>query len=86
MGRLLTLLRRRGGEAAGLITDFSGYPLGAAPGDWTARWVTSNVTYTIRDASVQHDTNFAEYTASETPSDWTARWVTTNVTYTVEEP
>lgn len=32
-------------------TDFSGYTTGVAPSDWTARWVTSGVTYTVREES-----------------------------------
>ena len=31
------------------FTDFSEYTTGSAPSDWTARWVTTNVTYSIVD-------------------------------------
>jgi hypothetical protein len=33
---------------AQFFTNFSEYTTGVAPADWTARWVTSNVTYTVQ--------------------------------------
>jgi hypothetical protein len=33
---------------AQFFTNFSEYTTGVAPADWTARWVTANVTYTVQ--------------------------------------
>ena len=32
-------------------TNFSGYTTGSIPSDWTARWATANVTYTVQEVS-----------------------------------
>lgn len=34
---------------AGTSTDFSEYPLGLQPADWTPRWATSGVTYSVQE-------------------------------------
>lgn len=39
------------GDVQGTSTDFSEYSTGVAPADWTARWVTSGVTYSVVEDS-----------------------------------
>ncbi len=65
--------------------DFSPYPPGEQPDDWTARWNTANVAWSIRlHPTGSGGTDFDTY-ALGAPAGWTARWNTANVTWEVEE-